>query len=118
LVAVTAPLDPTTVIAAFVERVAPYDPAPGVPPVALIGVRTATSEVVLPFSDHVLRAMCRALEAYRDPQDRGTCAECGGRRLDDNLRCTGCGRLHGILGEVIARHARRVAEETAHGATP
>ncbi|WP_067495636.1 hypothetical protein [Actinoplanes sp. TFC3] len=111
----TVPLDPATVIAEFAERVAPYDPVTGVPPVALVGVRTATGEAVFQLSDHVLRAMCRALEAYRDPQDRGTCVQCGGRRLDDNLHCPDCGRLHGILGEVIARHARRVAEEAPHG---
>ncbi|MFI5935850.1 hypothetical protein [Actinoplanes sp. NPDC051494] len=101
----TASSDPAAVVAAFVERVAPYDPAPGVPPVALVGVRTAGDEAVFPLSDYVLRAMCEALEGYRDPLDRGTCAGCGGRRLDDNLRCAECGRVHGILGEVIARHA-------------
>ncbi|GAA2488163.1 hypothetical protein [Winogradskya humida] len=109
------PLDPIAVVAEFVERVAPYDPEPGAVPAALLGVRVAGGEAVFPLSDHVIRAMCRALEAYRDPSDRGTCAECGGRRLDDNLRCNDCGRLHGILGEVIAQHARRVAEESAHG---
>ena len=49
--------------------------------------------------------MCRALASYRDPDDRGTCVECGSRRLDENLHCRDCGRLHGILGEVIAQHA-------------
>ena len=33
------------------------------------------------------------------------------RHLDRNLHCQDCGRLHGILGEVIAEHARRVAAE-------
>jgi hypothetical protein len=59
--------------------------------------------------------MCRALEAYRDPADRGTCTGCGGRRLDDNLHCGDCGRLHGILGQVIAEHARRVAGDPSYG---
>jgi hypothetical protein len=107
---VTAPLDPAAVVAEFIDRVAPYDPATGADPVAMLGVRTALGEGVFAVSDHVVRALCRALEAYRDPADRGACIGCGGRRLDENLHCPDCGRLHGILGQVIAQHARRVAE--------
>ena len=107
----TAPLDPAAVLAAFVDRVAPYDPAPDAAPVAVVGVRTALGEATVAMNDHVVRALCRALEAYRDPEDRGTCTGCGGRHLDPNLHCRDCGRLHGILGEVIADHARRVAAE-------
>ena len=58
-----------------------------------------------PRSSPTVRALCRALATYRDPADRGLCAECGSRRLDPNLHCRDCGRLHGILGEVIAQHA-------------
>ena len=76
---------------------------------AVLGVRTALGEATFAVGDHVVRAMCRALASYRDPDDRGTCIECGSRRLDENLHCRDCGRLHGILGEVIAQHARRVA---------
>jgi hypothetical protein len=100
-------------MAAFIDAVAPYDPAPDADPVAMVGVRTAMGEAVFPVGDHVIRAMCKALAAYRDPEDRGTCVECGGRHLDENLHCRECGRLHGILGEVIAMHARRVAAEEA-----
>jgi len=106
---VTAPLDPAAVVTAFVDRVAPYDPVPDPQPVAVLGVRTALGEATFTLSDHVVRALCRAIEAYQDPADRGTCTRCGSRRLDDNLHCRDCGRLHGILGEVIADHARRVA---------
>ena len=74
----TAPLDPATVVAEFVDRTAPYDPAEDSEPVALLGVRTAMGEAVFTLSDHVVRAMCRALEAYRDPEDRGRCIGCGG----------------------------------------
>ena len=105
----TAPLDPAAVVAEFIDRVAPYDPVPDAPPVAAVGVRTALGDAGFAMSDHVVRAMCRALEAYRDPDDRGTCSDCGSRALDENLHCRDCGRLHGILGEVIAQHARRVA---------
>jgi hypothetical protein len=111
---VTAPLDPAAVVAEFVGRVAPYDRAGGAA-VAMLGVRTALGEATFALTDHVLRALCRALEAYRDPEDRGTCTGCGGRRLDENLHCRDCGRLHGILGEVIAQHARRVAAEDGSG---
>jgi hypothetical protein len=106
---VTAPLDPAAVVADFIGRVAPYDPAADAAPVAVLGVRTAFGEATFTVGDHVLRAMCRALASYVDPDDRGTCRDCGSRRLDENLHCRDCGRLHGILGEVIAQHARRVA---------
>jgi hypothetical protein len=106
---VTEPFDPAAVVAEFISRVAPYDPVPDAAPVAVLGVRTALGEATFTVGDHVVRAMCRALASYRDPDDRGTCIDCGSRRLDENLHCRDCGRLHGILGEVIAQHARRVA---------
>ncbi len=105
----TASFDPAAVIAEFIDAVAPYNPQPDAPPVALLGLRTALGDDTFTLSDHVIRAMCKALESYRDPEDRGECVECGGRHLDENLRCKDCGRLHGILGQVIADHARRVA---------
>jgi hypothetical protein len=104
-----SPLDPVAVAADFIDRVAPYDPAPHAPPVALVGIRTAAGTATFSLGDHAIRALCKALAAYRDPADQGRCAECGSRRLDENLHCADCGRLHGILGEVIAQHARRVA---------
>lgn len=100
--------------AEFIQRVARYDPAPEAGPAAVLGLRTALGEATFQVSDHVVRAMCRALEAYRDPDDRGTCIECGSHRLDENLHCRDCGRLHGILGEVIAQHARRVAADPSY----
>lgn len=106
---VTTPLDPAAVIAEFIDRVSPYNPHPDVPPVAVVGLRTAFGEDVFTLSEHVIRAMCRALESYRDPEDRGNCTNCGGRHLDENLHCRDCGQLHGILGQVMAEHARRVA---------
>lgn len=105
----TVPLDPAAVVAEFIDRVAHYDPIPDAAPVAAVGIRTALGEATFAMSDHVVRAMCRALASYQDPDDRGKCIECGSRRLDQNLHCRDCGRLHGILGEVIAQHARRVA---------
>lgn len=109
----TTPLDPAAVIAEFIDAVSPYNPNPDAAPVAVVGVRTALGEDVFTMSDHVIRAMCRALASYRDPEDRGKCVECGGRHIDENLHCRDCGRLHGILGQVIAEHARRVAADGA-----
>jgi hypothetical protein len=106
---VTEPLDPAAVVAAFIARVSPYDPEAEAAPVALLGVRTALGDEVFTLSDHVVRALCRSLASYRDPADRGTCVDCGSRRVDDNLHCQDCGRMHGILGEVIAQHLRRAA---------
>jgi hypothetical protein len=108
---VSTPIDPAAVIAEFIDAVAPYDPAPEADPVAVVAVRTALGDAAFPVSDHVIRAFCRALASYRDPEDRGRCSACGSRRLDENLHCPDCGRLHGILGEVIAEHARRIAAE-------
>ncbi|GGK96182.1 hypothetical protein [Mangrovihabitans endophyticus] len=108
----TEPFDPAAVLAEFIERVAAYDPAPSAAPVGVVGVRTALGEATFAMTDHVARALCRALVQYHDPHDRGRCAGCGGRHLDENLHCRDCGRLHGILGEVIAQHARRVAAES------
>jgi hypothetical protein len=108
---VTEPFDPAAVVAEFIDRVAPFDPAPDAAPVAVLGVRTALGEATFTVGDHVVRALCKALASYRDPDDRGTCIGCGGRRLDENLHCRDCGQLHGILGQVIAQHARRVAAE-------
>jgi hypothetical protein len=114
---VSAPFDPASVVAEFIDAVSPYDPVPAAGPVAVVGVRTALGEATFAMSDHVVRAMCKALAAYRDPADRGTCVECGSRHLDENLHCRDCGRLHGILGQVIAEHAARVAAaETAGSA--
>jgi hypothetical protein len=112
---VTEPLDPASVIAEFIDRVAPYDPSPAAAPVAMIAVRTAYGDQAFTMSDHVVRAMCKALDTYRDPEDRGECIGCGGRRLDENLHCPDCGQLHGILGQVIAQHVRRI--QAAEGGT-
>ena len=113
----TAPLDPAAVVADFIDRVAPYDPAADSDPVAVFAVRTALGDATYTMSDHVVRALCRALASYTDPDDRGTCIECGSRGLDENLHCRDCGRLHGILGQVIVQHARRVAAASGESET-
>jgi hypothetical protein len=112
---VTASLNPAAALAEFVARVAPYDPVRDAEPVAVLGLRTALGDMSVTMSDHVVRALCRALASYTDPDDRGNCQNCGSRSIDENLHCRDCGRLHGILGEVIAQYAcnaRWAGEET------
>ncbi len=110
------PHDPVAAVADFVDRVAPYDPAPGDAPAAVVVVRSAGAEATFPITGHVVEALCEALATYRDPRDRGRCAGCGSSRLDENLYCGDCGRLHGILGEVIAHRARQAAGDGPAGA--
>jgi hypothetical protein len=118
VVGVSTSFDPAAVVAEFIDAVSPYDPVPGADPVAVVGLRTALGDATFLLSDHVVRALCKALASYRDPEDRGACAECGSRHLDDNLHCRECGRLHGILGQVIVQHAARVAAAEAAASPP
>jgi hypothetical protein len=103
--------DPIELLRQFVERVAPYDPDPSGTPVASVELRHRHATERLPLTPYLVRALGAALAGYRDPADRGCCAQCGSRRLDDNLHCLDCGRLHGILGEVIAARAARMAPD-------
>ncbi|MEV4630489.1 hypothetical protein AB0J90_29935 [Micromonospora sp. NPDC049523] len=101
--------DPIDLLRQFVERVSPYDPDPSGVPVASIELRHRHAVERFPLTPHLVRALGAALAGYRDPGDRGRCGQCGGRRLDDNLHCVDCGRLHGVLGEVIAARAARLS---------
>ncbi|MBF9128273.1 hypothetical protein I0C86_04575 [Plantactinospora sp. S1510] len=100
--------DPAAALRDFVARVSPYDPEPAAGPVGSVDVRTGDGVETILVTPHLARALAEALAGYRDRADRGTCASCGGRRLDENLHCADCGRLHGVLGEVIASQAERV----------
>ncbi|MGI5211874.1 hypothetical protein [Plantactinospora sp. CA-290183] len=103
--------DPIAVLRDFVSRVAPYDPEPGAAPVGTVEVGSGGAVERVPLTPHLARALGAALAGYRDRADRGTCASCGGRRLDENLHCADCGRLHGVLGEVIAHQAERIRRQ-------
>ena len=80
----------------FVERVAPYD-EPGAPVVTTVVVDGAE----FALTERTARALAEALHRYRDPDDHGRCAGCGGV-LDRHLRCVSCGRIDGIFGATIA----------------
>ena len=54
-----------------------------------------------------------AILVCQDRKCRATFEAEGSRDSIEHLHCQDCGRLHGILGEVIAHHARRVAAEGA-----
>ncbi|MEQ4301747.1 hypothetical protein ABNF97_10210 [Plantactinospora sp. B6F1] len=100
--------DPVAVLRDFVARVAPYDPGPDAAPVGVVEVRGAGATGTVSLTPHLARALAEALAGYRDPADRGSCAGCGSRRLDENLHCLDCDRLHGVLGQVIAHQAEQV----------
>lgn len=101
--------DPLTALREFVERITPYDPDPAAA-VGTVGIHYGPESGEFRLTSHLARALVEALASYRDPADRGTCAGCGGRRLDDNLHCQDCGRLHGVLGAMISERAERVSE--------
>jgi hypothetical protein len=102
--------DPLTALREFVERITPYDPDPAVS-VGTVGIRHGHESGEFRLTPHLARALVEALASYRDPADRGTCAGCGGRRLDANLHCQDCGRLHGVLGAVISERAERIFQQ-------
>ncbi|MBB4958326.1 hypothetical protein [Micromonospora polyrhachis] len=102
--------DPLTALREFVERITPYDPDPAAT-VGTVGIDHGHESGEFRLTPHLARALVEALASYRDPADRGTCAGCGGRRLDDNLHCQDCGRLHGVLGAVIFERAERISEQ-------
>ncbi|MEE6305575.1 hypothetical protein V1634_01845 [Plantactinospora veratri] len=107
--------DPVAVLRDFVARVAPYDPDPAAEPVGVVDVRSGGEAGTITLTPHLARALAEALAGYRDRADRGSCASCGSRRLDENLHCLDCGRLHGVLGQVIADQAERVRRRDAPG---
>lgn len=92
----------------FLERVEPYDTAPTgdrVGAVLMVGPR---GERQAGLTAHTARALVAALDAYTDPSDRGRCASCGSRKLDDSLTCHDCGRVHGIFGATLAARAEQI----------
>jgi hypothetical protein len=88
----------------FAERIGPlYPPSPE--PGSGVEVRVDGVAVMLP--EPVARALVEALRAYHDPNDRGSCDHCGGRRLDGNFLCADCGRPSGVFGQLVRERAAR-----------
>ena len=88
---------------AFVERVGPLYP----PSDLSVEIRVDGVPVVL--SAPVARALVEAMRAYHDPNDRGSCDHCGGRRLDNNFLCADCGQPSGVFGQLVRERAARYA---------
>ncbi|MEV4758670.1 hypothetical protein AB0J86_26700 [Micromonospora sp. NPDC049559] len=98
--------DPVAALTEFVERVAPFDPEPSAVQ-GTVELRYGHATETVPLTPHLAGALREALARYRDPADRGRCTNCGGHRLDENLHCPDCGRLHGVLGAMIAERMER-----------
>jgi hypothetical protein len=90
-------------LGAFVERIGPLHPPSG----PSVEIRVDGVPVVLSAS--VARALVEAMRAYHDPNDRGSCDHCGGRRLDNNFLCADCGQPSGVFGQLVRERAARYA---------
>jgi hypothetical protein len=89
---------------AFVERIeALY------PPATADAVEIVVDGVPVRLSAPVVRALAEAMKGYHDPNDRGTCDNCGGRRLDGNFLCADCGHASGVFGQIVRERAARYA---------
>jgi hypothetical protein len=97
------------VMAEFLERIKPYDQDPDARPVATMELKIGPQRAEFALTEHTVHALREALQRYYDPQDRGHCDQCGGRRLDDSLTCQDCGYVNGVFGEVLRLHAADVA---------
>ncbi|MGC4807106.1 hypothetical protein [Micromonospora sp. DT233] len=100
--------DPVEAMERFLARIAPYDD-PAAEPVATVDLRVGRLRGTFPLTERAARALTEALNRWADPDDAGRCGDCGGP-LGQDLVCRACGRLDGIFGATVARHAQRVAE--------
>jgi hypothetical protein len=88
----------------FVERIGPlHSPLPGG------DVEIHVDGVPVVLSAPVARALVEAMRSYQDPNDRGSCDHCGGRRLDHNFLCADCGQPSGVFGQLVRERAARYA---------
>jgi hypothetical protein len=90
-------------LVAFVERIGALYPSSD------RSVEIHVDGVPVVLSAAVGRALVEAMRAYHDPNDRGTCDHCGGRRLDHNFLCADCGHPSGVFGQLVRERAARYA---------
>jgi hypothetical protein len=64
------------------------------------------------LSARAAHALTEALARYVDPDDLGTCTNCG-KPLNKDLCCPSCGRTDGIFGQTVAHHAADVLRRDA-----
>jgi hypothetical protein len=99
---VNAVSDVAAALRGFADRIGPlYPPSPGP------GVELRVDDVAVVLAGPVARALVEALRAYHDPNDRGSCDHCGGRRIDGNFLCADCGQPSGVFGQLVRERAAR-----------
>lgn len=103
--------NPIVAMREFVDRVSPFDPDPEAAPVVSVDLRLRAETVTFHLTEHTVRALCEALNAYYDPADVGPCDRCGKRRIDHNLRCLDCGHINGVFGQLVLEHAERMRRD-------
>jgi|GEM_PF-2530210 len=103
--------NPLIAMREFLDRVTPFDPAPGSEEAVAVEVRVGTRTERFALTEHVGRALAEALYRYYDPADVGPCDRCGSRRLDENLQCRDCGHVNGVFGQVLLEHAEKIRRE-------
>lgn len=105
--------DPIAAMERFLSRIAPHDPYPN-ETIMSVELRTGRSHGTFELTARAAQALTEALARYVDPDDHGTCPGCGGR-LNESLRCTGCGRVDGIFGQTLAHHMAGVLRKEREG---
>jgi hypothetical protein len=92
--------NPVEAVERFVARIAPYDPDPD-RPVLSVELRFGDSVGTFALTERATRALYEAIERYTDPDDTGTCPNCG-TRVDRDLHCPACHHVGGIFGQTLA----------------
>jgi hypothetical protein len=105
--------DPIAALERFVARITPYDPDPAAH-VGAVDLRFGRSRTTVELTERAARALCEALERYTDPDDNGTCPNCGAR-VDRDLHCAACGHVGGIFGQTLVHHVDEVGRRDRDG---
>ncbi|GAA4715123.1 hypothetical protein Prum_038990 [Phytohabitans rumicis] len=102
-------MDPIEAMNAFLARITAHDPEPDTTVMSL-QVQVGRARETLQLSARAVHALTEALTRYVDPDDHGTCANCG-KPLSKDLYCPGCGHVDGIFGQTVANHAATVLRQ-------
>lgn len=104
--------DPIEAMEQFLGKITPYDPHPDVTIMSL-HIQVGRSRGTFQLTARTAHALTEALARYVDPDDSGTCSNCG-KPLNKDLHCVGCGHLDGIFGQTLAHHAADVVRREGH----
>jgi len=91
----------------FLDRIEPFDPEPQ-RPVGTVELKVGRGLGTFELTEHAVKALHDALFNYVDPDDAGTCDNCGSQRVDRNMRCHDCDYVSGLFGLTLALHAAEV----------